>query len=72
MKPSSAWLPHAFRLGVLVAVSPDDDSVQVVARKRIVVVNSEMPGGNQSHRYTAELLIFREGIDGLRKVDRYY
>jgi hypothetical protein len=62
MKPVALGFRMHSGWGVLVAVSHDDDSVQVVARKRIVVMNSEMPGGNQPYHYAAELLSQGKGL----------
>lgn len=41
--------------GVLVAVSGDSDSVAVVDRRRIVVMDPATPGGNQPYHYAANL-----------------
>ena len=41
--------------GVLVAVSGDGDSVQLVERRRIVVTDSGMPGATQPYHYGASL-----------------
>jgi len=56
MKPVALGFRMHSGWGVLVAVSRDNESVQVVERKRIVVMNSEIPGGNQPYHYAAELL----------------
>ena len=41
--------------GVLVAVSRDADSVEVLDRRRIVTVDSGTPGANQPYHYAAKL-----------------
>jgi len=41
--------------GVLVAVSGDPDSLVVVDRRRIVVMDPATPGGKQPYHYAAEL-----------------
>jgi len=41
--------------GVLVAVSGDADSVEVVDRRRIVTLDSGIPGGNQPYHYAARV-----------------
>jgi len=56
MKPAALGFRMHSGWGVLVAVSRDHYSVQVVARKRIVVMSSEVPGGNQPYHYAAQLL----------------
>jgi hypothetical protein len=56
MKPVALGFRMHSGWGVLVAVSRDHDSIQVVARKRIVVMSSEVPGGNQPYHYAAQLL----------------
>ena len=62
MKPVALGFRMHSGWGVLVVVSRDDDAVQVVARKRIVVMNSEVPGGNQPYHYAAELLSQGKGL----------
>jgi hypothetical protein len=62
MKPVALGFRMHSGWGVLVAMSRDHDSVQVVARKRIVVMNSEVPGGNQPYHYAAELLSQGKGL----------
>ena len=62
MKPAALGFRMHSGWGVLVAVSRHDDTVQVVARKRIVVMNSEVPGGNQPYHYAAELLSQGKGL----------
>ena len=68
MKPAGLGFRMHSGWGVLVAVSHDDDCVQVVARKRIVVMNSEVPGGNQPYHHAAELL--SQGM-GLAECEKY-
>ena len=41
--------------GVLVAVSGDADSVEVIDRRRIVVTDPKTPGGNQPYHHAASL-----------------
>jgi hypothetical protein len=41
--------------GVLVAVSADAGAIEVVDRRRIVVIDSEVPGASQPYHYAAEL-----------------
>jgi hypothetical protein len=67
MKPAALGFRMHCGWGVLVAVSRDDDSVQIVARKRIVVMNSEVPGGNQPYHYAAELLSQGRGLANCEK-----
>jgi hypothetical protein len=67
MKPVALGFRMHSGWGVLVAVSRDDDSVQVVARKRVVVMNSEVPGGNQPYHYAAELLSQGKGLADCEK-----
>jgi len=62
MKPAALGFRMHSGWGVLVAVSRDDDCVQVLVRKRIVVMNSEVPGGNQPYHYAAELLSQGKGL----------
>ena len=68
MKPVALGFRMHSGWGVLVAVSRYVDSVQVVARKRILVMNSEVPGGNQPYHYAAELL--SQGM-GLAECEKY-
>jgi hypothetical protein len=62
MKPVALGFRMHSGWGVLVAVSRDEDCVQVVARKRIVVMNSEVPGGNQPYHHAAKLLSQGKGL----------
>jgi hypothetical protein len=41
--------------GVIVAVSGDADAVEILARRRIVTADPEMPGANQPYHYAARL-----------------
>jgi len=41
--------------GVLVAVSGDADSVEVIDRRRIAITDSAMPGANQPYHHAAKL-----------------
>ena len=49
--------------GVLVAVSGDADSVEVMDRRRIVTTDPRIPGANQPYHYAASL--------GLAEAERY-
>ena len=67
MKPVALGFRMHSGWGVLVAVSRDEDSVQVVSRKRIIVMSSEVPGGHQPYHYAAELLAQGEGLPACEK-----
>lgn len=55
MKPVALGFRMHSGWGVLVAISGDADSPAVVDRRRIVVIDSAMPGGKQPYHYAAEL-----------------
>jgi len=71
MKPAALGIRMHSGWGVLVAVSRDDGSVRVVARKRLVVMNSDVPGGNQPYHYAAELLSQGKGLAECEKYIAY-
>ncbi len=54
--------------GVLVAVSGDANSVEVINRRRIVTIDLTMPGANQPYHYAASL---GTGKLGLPDAERY-
>src|SRR5215472_4501311 len=55
MKPVALGFRMHSGWGVLVAVSGDPDSLVVVDRRRIVVMDPATPGGKQPYHYAAEL-----------------
>jgi hypothetical protein len=55
MKPAALGFRMHSGWGVLVAVCGDTDSVAVIDRRRIVVIDPATPGGNQPYHYAADL-----------------
>jgi len=55
MKPVALGFRMHSGWGVLVAVSGDTDSLSVIDRRRIVVMDPATPGGKQPYHYAAEL-----------------
>lgn len=55
MKPAALGFRMHSGWGVLVAVSGDADSVAVIDRRSIVVMDPALPGGKQPYHYAADL-----------------
>jgi len=68
MKPAAIGVRMHSGWGVLVAVSGDPGSVEVIDRRRIVITDPAIPGANQPYHYAASLGISGRG---LRESEKY-